>query len=165
MSKSIFKELNSVKYLMLGGHRIDVKVSPFYTFDRYKKQVSCLLTFYWNNPSDDILLFYLQTGSSRGITKTSGEINMKNNTSKSMVISFSQSEMTGNSLYIILDMNVKRKVDVKKTIERHYTTGILWWKEYHSYDEDITVKEQKTVDYQRIHLRQTLRQEVDNLRI
>ena len=164
MSKSIFKELNSVKFLMLAGHKVEAKVSPFYTFDRYKKQVSCLLTFYWDNPSDDVLLFRVDTKVNRR-TLTSGNISMNNGTKHSMLISFNQSDLKGNTLDINLIMDVQRKVDVKKMETRHYSTGISWWKEHHTYQSPVTVKEQQSVDNKTISLRQTLKIEKDKIKI
>ena len=55
MIQDIFKEKGSVKYTSIAGTKFDIKGSPFYTFDRYNKTVSCKLTFEWDRVTDDIL--------------------------------------------------------------------------------------------------------------
>ena len=129
MAKSIFKELGSVKYEIIGGTKFDIRVSPFYTFDKYNKKVSCKLTFEWDKASNDNLIFDViikKTNRKLG----QGTLQLGSKLKHSLELTLNQADLNGNSLEIKLNLSIQRNVEVTKTKTNYYTTGMLWWKEY-----------------------------------
>ena len=164
MAKSIFKELESVKYEIIGGTKFDIRVSPFYTYDKYNKKVSCKLTFEWDKSSNDNLIFdVIITKTNRKLGE--GKIQLDNSLKRSLEISLSEADLNGNSMEIKLKLGIERKVEVTKTKTNYYSTGILWWKEYKSYNSEYKERENQVVANKVIILRQTLKNQVTDLRI
>ena len=162
MIQDIFKEKGSVKYTSIAGTKFDIKGSPFYTFDRYNKTVSCKLTFEWDRVTDDILNYEV-VNRKNGIRLVLGRVSLNKQSKKhSCALTFYQNYLNGNLYDIELKMSIERKVEVTDVTSKYYKAMNLLWGICPIDEKKMT---SKVIDSTRMVLKQSLRTLVDDLRI
>ena len=129
------------KYFTINNFKMELKISPNYTIDKYEKVLLSKLTLYWPE------------GRS-GFTADVVIINAKNNAHVGEIEQLDLSQ--GNSKHEfrlrckeadldrrVLELEVT--ITLRKKQQRTYTTGALFWKSYHSYDnfEEIEKRTEK----------------------
>lgn len=157
--KNIFAEARSIKYDSFAGNDIKFTLSPFYEFDKFKKIATVELAIDWEKESKDDLLITISSNKS-GSTLLSKRFSLYGSHYENLRLPISANDLGEENL---LELNVKvqvyRDVMVRKKEQHTYTTGILFWKKYHTYDADVKVPENQCIFKKSINIGQYLREE------
>lgn len=158
--KNIFAEARSIKYDSFDGNDIKFTLSPFYEFDKFKKVAIVELAVDWEKKSNDSLKLTISGTKWNSNTLLVETINLSKSKYENLRIPVSENEMRENNLLeLYIKVDVIRPVTVTKTRKQSYTTGILFWKETHYYDQKYETTENQKVFSKTISIAQCLREE------
>ncbi|MBE5738999.1 MAG: hypothetical protein E7354_04660 [Clostridiales bacterium] len=158
-NKNIFAEKKSVKYGDFSGNKLQFRLSPFFTFDKYAKQAVVSLAVDWESKSDDDLKLTICSKKSKK-ELLNKRFSLKNSKYENFDITFTSNDMyENNQLALLINVEVYRDKEVTKTKEAYYTTGILFWKKYHSYDREYKTIEKCRFSSTQVEISQRLREE------
>lgn len=116
--------------------KIQAKINPLYEYDQYSKTAKSKITLFWpeGNPGYYINVSVVNTKNKKTMV-TAKEVSIGKSEEK-VALNFTFNENDLSRRVISVDV----KVDLLINKEHYYSTGILFWKDYHSYytKENVT---------------------------
>ena len=110
--------------------KLQLKINPSYELDPYSKKAKSKITLYWPESNKGYFVNVTITNpKNKRIVASKKQISLEKGDFKE-VFFFEFKEGDLDRRVIELDV----KIELLKTKENIYTTGILFWKEYHSYE-------------------------------
>jgi hypothetical protein len=117
-ANTIFEEKKSIKYELIGPHRVEVLLAPFYELDVYEKVAKVLLTIRWKEHSLDKLSLSVKSIVSDKIIFFHNKIDMNSNQSFKVYLSLKNEDLINNRVRLRIFM----------TASSTYETGFIFKK-------------------------------------
>jgi hypothetical protein len=117
-SNTIFEEKKSIKYELIGPHRVEVLLAPFYELDAYEKVAKVLLTLKWTEQSFDHLSLSVKSIVSNRIIYFQKNIYMHSSQSLKVHLPLKNEDLVNN--------RVRLRIFI--TASTNYETGFIFKK-------------------------------------
>jgi len=115
---TIFEEKKSVKYELIGPHRVEALLAPFYELDVYEKVAKVLLTVRWKEQSFDKLSLSVKSIISDKIIYFQSKIDMYTSQSLKVYLPLKNEDLINNRVRLRIFM----------TVSSNYETGFIFKK-------------------------------------
>lgn len=137
----LVEEQRHHKYFVVNGFQFQLKICPDYTVDQYTKKLTSKITIYWPNARKDAAVdVVIKNKKTKAIVASATKIDLsKDNSKKAFPLHCSEKDLDRRVL------ELEATITLYKKEEHYYTTGILFWKESHSYDYYNKIEERTEV--------------------
>lgn len=164
-SVSIFEETKkkSVRYEIVGGNRIQIRLSPKYSIDPYQKTAKTSLNLFWETKNEDELRVSVVAVGKNGMKRKISEgkkFELQKANSGNIGIRLNENEvLEGNIIKLEIEVSVYRWKTITYTKEKEIKTGFLFFKKTQHIPIESQKRKQVCVDSINIQISQKLREE------
>ena len=162
---SIFEETKkkSVRYEIVGGNRIQIRLSPKYSIDPYQKTAKTTLNLFWEAKNEDELRVTVVAVGKNGTKRKISEgtrFDLQKANRGNFGIRLNENEvLEGNIIKLEIELSVYRWKTITYTKEKKIKTGFLFFKKTQRIPIECQKRKQVCVDSLNIQISQKLREE------
>ena len=112
-----FAEKNSVKYTLLGKNRIELRLSPNYSFDEYTKVATTQITLFWEDCSDERLEIIIENSKTKK-QLVHEHISLNNLKKKNYPLHLKETDISNSTVKLSVKLKLlrKKKKDFQKCV-------------------------------------------------